>query len=102
VLWLEPRPGFTALPYSRAGMSLYKDTPDAFTIVNILDLGPAALAGLERGDRITAIDGTPADRMSRHDTLLIFTRPEGTKVTVDYVRDGERRRTALELTTLLP
>jgi hypothetical protein len=84
-MWLEPRPGFEPLPFSRSGMSLSKQTPDAFTVVNMV-----------------AIDGTPAKQLSGRDVLRLMTRAEGTKVALDYTRDGKPAKAELALRILLP
>ena len=101
-MWLEPRPDFKPLPFSRSGMSLSKATPDAFTIVNTVAGGPAESAGLKKGDVITTIDGKPAKALSGRDVLRLMTRAEGTKVAVDYTRDGKSAKTELTLKILLP
>ena len=60
------------------------------------------MAGLARGDRIIAVDGNAATQLSRWDLLQSFTRPEGTKIALTYLRDGKRADAALILKTLLP
>jgi len=101
-MWLEPRPGFRPLPFSRSGMSLFKATPDAFTVVNMVPGGPAESAGLKKGDVITAIDGKPAKELSGRDVLRLMTRAEGTKVALEYTRDGKPAKVELVLKVLLP
>ena len=101
-MWLEPRPGFKPLPFSRSGMSLSKQTADAFTLVNMVAGGPAESAGMKKGDIITAIDGTPARQLSGRDVLRLMTRAEGTKVVLDYTRDGKPAKAELALRILLP
>jgi hypothetical protein len=101
-MWLEPRPGFKPQPFSRSGMSLSKQTPDAFTVVNTVANGPAENAGMKKGDVITAIDGTPARQLNGRDVLRLMTRAEGTKVTLDYTRDGKPAKAELALRILLP
>ena len=101
-MWLEPRPGFKPLPFSRSGMSLSKATPDAFTVVSTVAGGPAESAGLKKGDVVTAIDGKPAKALSGRDVLRLMTRAEGTKVVLDYTRDGKPAQAELTLKILLP
>src|SRR6185312_11658722 len=102
-MWLDPRPGFKPPLFSRSGMSLSKAaTPDAFTIVNIVAGGPAESAGLKKGDVVTAIDGKAAKDLSSRDVLRMMTRAEGTKVAVDYTRDGKPAKAELVLKVLLP
>jgi predicted aspartyl protease len=101
-MWLEPRPGFKPLPFSRSGMSLSKATPNGFTVVNTAAGGPAESAGLKKGDVITAIDGKPARDLSGRDVLRLMIRPEGTKVALNYTRDGKPEKAELALKILLP
>jgi predicted aspartyl protease len=100
-MWLEPRPGFKPLPFNRSGMSLSK-TSGVFTIVNTVAGGPAESAGLKKGDIVTAIDRKPAREISDRDVLRLMTRAEGTKVALDYTRDGKLATAELVLQTLLP
>jgi hypothetical protein len=101
-IWFERRPGFTALPFNRAGMSFYRASPEAFTVADVLPFGPAAVAGLDRGDQITEIDGVPAAEIGRYDLLRYFTGPDGRTVRLTLERDGKVTRTALVLHNLLP
>jgi S1-C subfamily serine protease len=48
---------------------------------------PADVAGLRRGDRITAVDGRPVDHPVRLENWLSVL-PAGTVVRIAYVRDG--------------
>jgi len=63
-MYLAPRPGFS-LPQTTAsaGLGAIKLDPAAFTVLQVLPGGPAAKAGLRKGDRIVAVDGTPASRL---------------------------------------
>ncbi|HEX4505368.1 MAG TPA: aspartyl protease family protein [Alphaproteobacteria bacterium] len=101
-MWLEPRPGFRPPLFSRSGMSLSKAKPEVFTVVNTIAGGPAEGAGLKKGDVVTAIDGQPAKTLSGRDVLRLMTRAEGTKVAVDYTRDGKPAKAELVLKVLLP
>jgi putative serine protease PepD len=83
-------------------MSLFKEKPEAFQVVNIIPGGPAEAAGLKKGDTVTAIDTVPAKQMSGRDAFRRFTQAEGTKVAVGYVRDGKVAQTEVTLRTLLP
>jgi regulator of sigma E protease len=55
--------------------------------------GPAALAGLEAGDRIVAIDGEPIDDFAAL-VEVVQARPN-LEVAVEYLRDGSRRQTMI-------
>jgi hypothetical protein len=63
-MYLAPRPGFS-LPQATAsaGLGAIKLDPAAFTVLQVLPGGPAARAGLKQGDRIVAVDGTPASHL---------------------------------------
>ena len=53
---------------------------------------PAAQAGLQKGDIVTAVDGIPiTDAQSL--TAAIRMQPAGAKVTIDYVRNGQAEST---------
>jgi serine protease Do len=64
--------------------------------VVIEDLGdadsPARRAGLEQGDVIVAVDGTPVDYVSQVQQAIAFRKP-GETVKVDVMRKGGVRRT---------
>jgi regulator of sigma E protease len=55
--------------------------------------GPAALAGLDAGDRIVAIDGEPIDDFAAL-VEVVQARPN-LEVAVEYVRNGSRRQTMI-------
>jgi len=60
---------------------------------------PAAKAGLKREDIITGIDGKPVT--SRDDLrLMIAEKPPGTKIAVDFLRDGKPQRIEVTLDRL--
>jgi regulator of sigma E protease len=55
--------------------------------------GPAALAGLEAGDRIVSIDGEPIDDFAAL-VEVVQARPN-LEVAVEYLRNGSRRQTMI-------
>ncbi|MFZ5497402.1 MAG: Do family serine endopeptidase [Verrucomicrobiota bacterium] len=92
------------------GVSTTQVTPDlaeAFKLprdtkgVVIADLnpadGPAAKAGLKRDDVITAINGRPVATVDDL-RLIIAQNPPGSKVTIDYLRDGKPATKEVTLT----
>jgi hypothetical protein len=58
--------------------------------------GPAEAAGLEKGDLVTAIDGTPLDTLADFQAVLASHEP-GDKLKVTYERAGEKREVELVL-----
>src|SRR5690606_3677772 len=61
--------------------------------------GPAARAGLERGDVIRSIDGTALRSSARFRNLIAAMAP-GTDVKLQVLRDGRMHHVAVELGTL--
>ena len=51
--------------------------------------GPAEQAGVQVGDRITAVDGTDVRDLPLEDIRNMVRGEAGTEVTVDFLRDGE-------------
>ncbi len=56
----------------------------------------AALAGIEAGDEIVAIDGKDAKTMSPAEVRAAVRGPVGTKVRVEVVRAGQSRTVVVE------
>ena len=77
--------GFVARPY--LGIDGQPDA-NGHLVAEVVDDGPAATAGLEPGDVITAIDGEP---LSRRTNLIerLFEHEPGQTVTLTVERDGE-------------
>jgi hypothetical protein len=88
--------------YPRAGMSVYKQSPDAFTVATVLPKGPAGEVGIEEGDLIVAVNGVPATTLSGWDLKRIVREPPGTQVTLEFTRAGQKRSTIVTLRELLP
>lgn len=64
----------------------------------VLPDSPAAAAGLEPGDRITAVDGEPVETSSDLVTVIART-PEGGRRRLDVVRDGRPHERVVVPTT---
>ncbi|MFZ9682712.1 MAG: Do family serine endopeptidase [Cephaloticoccus sp.] len=65
-------------------------------ITNVNEGGPAATAGLKPADVIFAVDGKAVTTLEDLRLLIAQTAP-GSKVQIDYARDGEKRAVAVEL-----
>ena len=101
-MWLTPSPGYAPPPFPRSGMSLAKASPDRFTVVNVLENGPAAEAGIREGDALLAAGGRSAHDLSKRDLLRLFTQAPGTQAALRMVRDGRPSSATLVLRELLP
>jgi len=60
-------------------------------VVTPIDDTPAAKAGIKTGDFIAAIDNTPVQGMSLNDSIAKMRGPEGTKVTLTMLRQGQKK-----------
>lgn len=65
-------------------------------VSSVLDDSPAEEAGLERGDVIVALDGKKVESVDDLRTRIAST-PPGTKVKLDIIRNGKRKRITVEL-----
>jgi S1-C subfamily serine protease len=80
------------------GVSGYAGTAGAL-IAGVVPSGPAASAGLQAGDVITAIDGHAVASATQVSPLILGKKP-GTKITVAYVdQDGNGYTTTVKLGT---
>ncbi len=84
-------------PYGYGGNG-YAGTAGAL-IAGVVPGGPAASAGLEAGDVITAIDGHAVSSATQVSPLILAKKP-GTRITVAYVdQDGNGYTTTVKLGT---
>ena len=60
-----------------------------YEVTEVNDGGPAEQAGVQVGDRITAVDGTDVRDLPLEDIRNMVRGEAGTEVTVDFLRDGE-------------
>jgi predicted aspartyl protease len=102
LIWFEPVPGFTPLPFPRSGMSFYKQSATSVVIVNTVPGGPADKAGLKEGDALLTIAGEKTTAWSRDRLMKYFRQPVGTRVPVTYSRKGNEASTVITLEDLLP
>ena len=79
----------TSGKFSGIGVWL-KEKDEGLTIVSVLPATPARAAGLLQGDVIRSIDGRAADELSSDEAVAHIKGPEGTEVSVEIERAGER------------
>jgi len=65
---------------------------DRIEVTRVFEGGPAAEAGVEEGDFLVSVDGTPVSGRDVDTAVVDIRGPEGTEVTVGFVRPGEGRR----------
>lgn len=64
-------------------------SPNGIVIASVIEAGPAANAGLKRGDRFVRIDGTSALEMTLSDAIQRLRGRAGSRVFVTVAREGE-------------
>ena len=77
--------------------SLGLATPSGALVAEVLKGGPAKSAGIERGDVITAFDGTPIVD-SRELPLVVGRTPIGHVATLKLIRQGKPQELKIEIT----
>jgi hypothetical protein len=89
-------------PHDRAGLWLNAAAGGAFEVMDVVAGGPAAKAGVRVGDRIVAVDGTPAAKLTLPDLRerLRTSRP-GTEVRLTLESAGTRRDVTVALADLV-
>ncbi|MCC6073596.1 DegQ family serine endoprotease [Pseudomonas sp. GCM10022188] len=75
------------------------DKPAGALVAQVLENGPAAKGGLQVGDVILSLDGQPI-QVSADLPHLVGTLKPGTEVTLDVVRNGERKKLELAVGAL--
>jgi membrane-associated protease RseP (regulator of RpoE activity) len=64
-------------------------SPAGIVVAGLVEGGPASQVGLRRGDRLARIDGVSAEEMTLTDAIQRLRGPEGSRVTIAVLRDGE-------------
>ena len=82
---------------AQANPAIQRVYGEGVTISEVTPKGPAEAAGIKPGDTITAIDGK---RVKNGDELVadIITRKPGSKVKVDFMRDGKTDSASVTVT----
>jgi hypothetical protein len=99
---LEPTRRFgEPTEYDMSGVSLSASGPDfrTFTVDEVAPDSPGSEAGVEVGDRVTAIGGRPASAYSLSDLRALLRRPRALSLTVE--RAGGQRKLRLQLRRLV-
>jgi len=76
--------------------SLNLAEPHGAIVTQVTEDGPAERAGVEQGDVILSLDGKPIDSSNALRNAVARLQP-GTKVKLDFVRDGARRSATVAL-----
>jgi hypothetical protein len=87
-------------PYNRTGFTLTK-TETGYVVNSVIEKSPAAKAGLEKGDVITAVDGASTEEISFRRFSEIVAQPAGTDIEIAFERGGETFVKTLTLKELL-
>jgi predicted metalloprotease with PDZ domain len=89
-IWLEPGRRYGVRDaFTRTGL-LLGWWPDHIEAVSVLAGSPAEKAGVQDGDRVTAIDGKAAGEWKLADLDAMFEAgPDGRRVTLTVNRDGK-------------
>ncbi|NEQ45809.1 MAG: PDZ domain-containing protein [Leptolyngbya sp. SIOISBB] len=79
----------TAGEVSGVGLQLQRDDQTrAIVVTAVLDASPAAVRGLQAGDRILLVDGQSVDRLSVSGVSQLLRGTENSQVTLTYSRNG--------------
>ncbi|HOY65701.1 MAG TPA: S41 family peptidase [Candidatus Ozemobacteraceae bacterium] len=60
------------------------------TVISPIEDTPAFRAGIKAGDMILKIDGKDVADIALHDAVKLLRGPEGTKVTINVIREGDK------------
>ena len=89
-MWVRPRRDFDApFPADRSGLVLAHNQDEGLLVDSVIEDSPAALSGIEAGDRILRVDG---DEVSPEDRFTVRERLEGEGEVLLVVRSGGKER----------
>lgn len=100
--WFEFVPGFDPFPFSRTGLSFYRDDPKSLMLSDVMANSPAAEAGLRKGDRVVAMADEAVADISSPELIRLLNQPPGAKLPMTYTRDGQESKAVLVLREMLP
>jgi hypothetical protein len=101
-LILEPRANPPIRKFPRSGFGATKEAPDHYSVNIVLKGGPAAAAGLHKGDHIVAVDGVDAAELGGVDLDAKVRQPAGTPLRLTVLRGEQRSELHLVLKEMLP
>ncbi len=87
------------LDYDKSGIFLVAGVEDRSEarVIDVIAGSPAALAGVEVGDRLIAVDGEPLGELPLERVRRLLRGPAGREVELTFDRNGERRRVRFSL-----
>ncbi len=85
--------------YNLSGMEISNPSPGlpVYLISSIRENSPADRAGLKIGDQIVRVNYLPAYEYSFNDLFMFFTNPDGKKIKIHVLRNGEKVKTSFVL-----
>ncbi|MCE3027859.1 S41 family peptidase [Salinicola sp. DM10] len=70
---------------------------DQLTVISPIDDTPAAKAGIQPGDRIVAIDGTPTENLTLQEAVDLMRGDPGSHIQLTILRDSEQTPRTFDL-----
>ena len=91
----------TSSSYSGIGLLLDFSDGKTLKVGATMEGQPAEAAGLQKGDQILAIDGTPVSDIEKEDVANRIRGEEGTFVVLRILRNGEEQELSIERKTIV-
>jgi carboxyl-terminal processing protease len=96
-MYLDVSPNAPAPAMNRAGLGFAKNSPEAFDVVGVRPGSPAALTGIEAGDRIVKVNGEDVEQLAYFDLYNLVTGPRGAQIHLTIEHRGSERDVVLVL-----
>ncbi len=74
--------------YVGIGISIQAPDETGALVISVYEGGPAALAGIQKGDLITSVNGTQTANLSLDELIACFSDDSAVPDEITYVRDG--------------
>ena len=71
-----------------------------YVVVDVREGSPAALAGIQKGDEVVSINGTPSHQYKLYELIEMFSSDEGRKISMEIKRNGYINRIKFYLQNL--